>query len=175
MSSTKDLLIITASNGENLKLANHFLELANTMDLRSDLLDLTTLDLPLFNPRNNISLEVSSSIKDLSIKMKSAKRWIICAPEYNGSIPPLLTNAIAWLSVQDSDFRNLFNGKPIAISSHSGGGGMGLIISLRIQLSHLGAQVLGHALTSANNNPTKKESILNILKKLEQMQPIISA
>ena len=36
---------------------------------------------------------------------------MICAPEYNGSIPPILSNFIAWLSISGADFRNFFNGQ----------------------------------------------------------------
>ena len=49
------------------------------------------------------------------------EKWVICAPEYNGSIPPILSNFIAWLSISGDDFRNLFNGQPIAIATFSGG------------------------------------------------------
>ena len=83
--------------------------------------------------------------------------------------PPVLTNAIAWLSVQENNFRELFNGRPIAIASFSGGGGMELLLSLRIQLTHLGGQVVGRQLCSNYKNPAKDESIEDIVKRLLQM------
>ena len=36
---------------------------------------------------------------------------IICAPEYNGSIPPIITNMIAWISVSTDNWRDGFNKK----------------------------------------------------------------
>jgi NAD(P)H-dependent FMN reductase len=102
----------------------------------------------------------------------ASPRWVICAPEYNGSIPPCLTNAIAWLSVQSNDFRALFNGRPIVIATFSGGGGMELLLSLRIQLTHLGAEVVGRQLLSNFSKPAKDESIQDLLQRLGQKQPI---
>ena len=173
MNSQKDLLIMTASSGENLKLAERFLDSATKMGCNAELLDLTLIDLPLFNPRQNQKTEIASLVQSLNKKMSGIPRWIICAPEYNGSIPPLLTNAIAWLSIQDNNFRNLFNGRPIAIASSSGGGCMELLLSMRIQLTHLGAQVVGRQLASNANKPAKDASIEDILKRLMQMEPLL--
>ena len=170
MNSIKKLLVITASNGENLKLAKRFVSLAEQLGTSPELIDLTTLDLPLFSPQKQSELGVPTAIKSLHSQMISNQYWVICAPEYNGSIPPVLTNAIAWLSVQENDFRQLFNGRPIAMASVSGGSCMELLISMRIQLTHLGAQVVGRQLSSNLNNPAKDESIKNILQRLIQMK-----
>ncbi len=172
MTTSKDLLIITASNGENLKLAERFERIGTKIGADTKLIDLTELDLTIFNPRNSASERLEKSLQLFNEQLNLYSHWVICAPEYNGSIPPILTNAIAWLSVQGKDFRRLFNGRPIAIASHSGGGCMALLVSLRIQLSHLGAQVLGRQLTSNKEKPAKDESIEEILRMLLQMQPL---
>ena len=168
---TSDVLVITASNGENLKLAQRFVETAGNLGQSADLLDLTTIDLPLFTPRAQIQ-GTPKAIAPLEAQLLASPRWVICAPEYNGSIPPCLTNAIAWLSVQGDDFRALFNGRPIAIATFSGGGGMELLLSLRIQLTHLGAEVVGRQLLSNHAKPAKDESIQDLLKRLGQKQPL---
>ena len=168
----KDLLIITASNGENLKLAKRFFSIGESVGAIPELLDLTNIDLPIYNPRTQAKENISKNIKTLHQTMISIPRWIICAPEYNGSIPPVLTNAIAWLSVQEADFRKLFNGRPIAIASFSGGGCMELLVSMRIQLTHLGAQVVGRQLASNSRNPAKDESIQDLIERLMQMEPL---
>ena len=49
--NTSDVLVISASNGENLKLAQRFVETAGSLGQSANLLDLTTIDLPLFTPR----------------------------------------------------------------------------------------------------------------------------
>ena len=151
--NTSDVLVITASNGENLKLAQRFVEMAGSLGQSVDLLDLTTIDLPLFTPRAQEQV-TPEAIAPLEAQLKAAPRWVICAPEYNGSIPPCLTNAIAWLSVQGDDFRAPFNSRPIAIATFSGCGGMELLPSLRIQPTHLGAEVVG--LRGLTNPPTPR-------------------
>ncbi len=168
----KNLLVITASDGENLKLAKRFVSSGEQIGANPTLLDLTKLDLPLFSPQKHSELGIPSAINTLHSQMISNPYWVICAPEYNGSIPPVLTNAIAWLSVQESDFRKLFNGRPIAIASFSGGGCMELLISMRIQFTHLGAQVVGRQLASNSKNPAQDSSINDLLKRLLQMQPL---
>jgi NAD(P)H-dependent FMN reductase len=109
------------------------------------------------------------ALAELQAQLGAAPRWVICAPEYNGSIPPVLTSAIAWLSVQGDDFRALFNSRPIAIASHSGGGGHTLMVALRLQLAHLGAQVVGRQLVSTVANPAKDESIADLVLRLSQL------
>ena len=172
MNSTSDLLVITASNGENLKLAKRFIQMSTNLGAKAELIDLTNLGLPLYNPRTHSEIGIPAEVKTLNEKMASIARWVICAPEYNGSIPPVFTSALAWLSVQEEDFRTLFNGRPIAIASFSGGGGMELLLSLRIQLTHLGAQVVGRQLMSNYQKPAKDESINDLLNRLMQMNPL---
>ena len=169
--NSPDVLVIAASNGENLKLAQRFVKETRAQGSRADLLDLTTLELPLFTPRAQ-KQGMPDGVQPLQQQLIAAPRWVICAPEYNGSIPPVLTNAIAWLSVQGDDFRVLFNGRPIAMASFSGGVGMELLISLRIQLTHLGAQVVGRQLLSNYSKPAKDESIADLIQRLLQMSPL---
>ena len=76
------------------------------------------------------------------------------------------------MSVQGHDFRALFNSRPIAIATFSGGGGMELLLSLRIQLTHLGAEVVGRQLLSNYSKPAKDDSIKDLLQRLGQRQPI---
>ena len=166
--SDKKLLVITASNGENLKLAEKFLVEGKKLNFSCELLDLTKPEneLPLFNPRNNSKDQSPINLESINLLMESHSHWVICAPEYNGSIPPILTNAIAWLSVQGKDFRSLFNERPIAIASFSGGGCMELLLSMRIQLTHLGALVLGRQLATNKSKIAEDKSINAIINQL---------
>ena len=117
-----DLLVLAASNGENLKLAERFAAASQERGMGAEVLDLTTLPLPLYTPRIHADGGIPQAVAELSRQLERIPLWVICAPEYNGSIPPVLTSTIAWLSVQGEDFRSLFNGRPIAIATHSGGG-----------------------------------------------------
>ena len=166
--SNKNLLVISASNGENLTLAKRFLNAGKELNYSCKLLDLTESnnDLPIYNPRHNSKNQTPENLKSINKQMQSHSHWVICAPEYNGSIPPILTNAIAWLSVQGNDFRSLFNERPIAIASFSGGGCMELLLSMRIQLTHLGALVLGRQLATNKSKIAEDTSINAILNQL---------
>ena len=124
MTYSKDLIIISASCGKNLELSKKFQEKSNELKFNSEILDLTTFDIPLFNPRIHTKENIPNEIEDLKQKLLRIEKWVICAPEYNGSIPPILSNFIAWLSISGDDFRNLFNGQPIAIATFSGGIGL---------------------------------------------------
>ena len=172
--SDKNLLVITASNGENLKLAEKFVIAGRKLNYSCELLDLTKSEhnLPIFNPRLDSKDKAPVNLESINLQMESHSHWVICAPEYNGSIPPILTNAIAWLSVQGKDFRSLFNGRPVAIASFSGGGCMELLLSMRIQLTHLGALVLGRQLSSNKSKLAEDKSINEILNQLLQIEAI---
>jgi len=105
MTETKDLIIISASCGKNLELSEKFLEKSNELKITSEILDLTTLDIPLFNPRIHSKENIPAEIEEIKKKLLAIDKWVICAPEYNGSIPPILSNFIAWLSISGDDFR----------------------------------------------------------------------
>ena len=172
MNDSKEIIIISASCGKNLELSQKFLEKSSEMKISSEILDLTTLDIPLFNPRIHSNENIPAKILEIKEKLFATEKWIICAPEYNGSIPPILTNFIAWLSISGDDFRNLFNGQPIAIATFSGGVGLELLTSLRIQLVHLGSQVLGRQLFSSFSKPIDSKTIEDIIQRLSQMKKL---
>ena len=173
MKKSIDLIIISASNGKNLELSKNFEKKSLEINLSSEILDLTKLNIPLYNPRIHSKSSIPEEIQILKDKLFTIEKWIICAPEYNGSIPPILSNFIAWLSVSGDDFRNLFNGRPIAIATFSGGQGSQLLTSLRIQLVHLGSQVLGRQLSSCFSKPADEKSIEDIIKRLMQMKKLL--
>jgi NAD(P)H-dependent FMN reductase len=163
------VLVIAASNGENLKLAERFAAAARQQGQSAVVLDLTAIDLPLFTPRA-LAAGTPPVLAALQAGLAAAPRWVICAPEYNGSIPPVLTSAIAWLSVQGDDFRALFNGRPVAIATHSGGGGHTVLTALRLQLAHLGAHVVGRQLVSNSSHPAKDDSIADLIARLHHLR-----
>jgi NAD(P)H-dependent FMN reductase len=167
-----DLLVLSASNGENLALSERFAAAARARGMGAEVLDLTGLTLPLYNPRTHAEAGLPAAVASLSETLGAAPRWVICAPEYNGSLPPVLTSAIAWLSVQGEGFRSLFNGRPIAIATHSGGPGVEVLAVLRIQLAHLGAHVVGRQLSCSRQNPAKDTSIDDIVHRLQRMELI---
>ena len=165
MGTALDLLVISASSGENLKLAERTASMARADGLQCSVLDLTLNAPPLFTPRQQ-ALGLPEQIPLYQEQLQGAAHWLIWMPEYNGSIPPVFTSAIAWLSTLGDDFRTLFNARPVAIASHSGSGGYECLSALRIQLAHLGAHVVGRQLVCNANKPARDESIEAILKAL---------
>jgi len=65
MTESKDLIIISASCGKNLELSEKFLEKSKELKISSEILDLTTLNIPLFNPRIHSKENIPDDIKDL--------------------------------------------------------------------------------------------------------------
>ena len=165
----KKILIISATSRNNLILAKSIYTTCNNLNINTELIDLEEYNIPLYTPieqDKSIPILMDSIIE----KFIEASGFIICAPEYNGSIPPVLTNIIAWLSVMVNDWRRVFNGKVGLMATHSGGGGNNLLQSLRIQLNHLGTLVLPRAIVvnskikfDTNSAKVKIEQLLKLL------------
>lgn len=159
------ILVCAASNGNNLANAKTIGEQAEQHGIEHQVLDLASLEWPLYSPlsENRGAPPNFSAVHDL---FQNASAFVFCSPEYNGSIPPVLSNAIAWLSVSSDDFRVLFNGKPAALSTQSGGHGQKVLMAMRVQLSHLGCIVVGRDLVSFPDKPLREDSIKAVLFQL---------
>ena len=161
------MLILVASHNKNLQLARQVEAVGRSNGMEVDLLDLTELDLNLYTSRSE-SQGPGPDFAQLHHAVATAQALWFCAPEYNGGVPPSITNAIAWLSRTASDFRNLFNGKPVALATHSGSGGQKVLSAMRLQLSHLGCTVIGRELLSNGQKPANPDSITAMLTSLQQ-------
>ncbi len=95
MGNKSNLIIISASNGKNLELSTNFQKKSQKLNISSEILDLTTLNIPLYNPRNHSNKDIPDEVNLIKEKLFAIDKWIICAPEYNGSIPPILSNLVA--------------------------------------------------------------------------------
>ena len=161
----KNILLVSATSGNNYKLAQELEGVLKTKQVNYNFIKLNDFSIPLYNPE----LEESTNHKDI-LKIdelfQNANGFIFCVPEYNGSIPPILTNAIAWISVKTSNWRGAFNGKSALICTHSGGIGNSFKNSLRIQLNHLGVIVLPRTISKTDDLPFKVDSASDILDQL---------
>jgi len=137
----KKLLIISATSRNNFELAKQIDTIAESFSIGKELINLEDYNIPIYTPIKQAE-SIPEEVSELTMKFINSSGFIFCAPEYNGSIPPILTNLIAWISVSTDKWREVFNGKKALLASHSGGGGHNLIQSLRIQLNHLGTIVL---------------------------------
>ena len=159
------LLLCTASSGKNRALADRLAELAAEASLDARVLDLSEDAMPLYTPAAHAA-GMPAELAPVAELFRAATRFAFVAPEYNGSIPPTLSNAIAWLSVGTEDFRELFNGKTAAIATHSGGGGQKVLVAMRLQLAHLGVNVLGRELLTSSHKPLNEDSARAVLAQL---------
>ena len=159
-----NVVILAASSGHNLTLANRFHETFLKHNVESQVVDLTKLDWPVYTPEVEQNPDSSPDTSLLSDLMISASVFVVCAPEYNGLVPPCLNNSIAWLSVQCDDFRFLFNNKTVLLATHSGGGGAHCLMAMRQQFSHLGSNVIGRTMT-LNKTKTFSQSTMDDLVK----------
>ncbi|MED5231379.1 MAG: NAD(P)H-dependent oxidoreductase [Candidatus Thermoplasmatota archaeon] len=152
-------LMITATSGTNLELAERFAGVAKEKGHDADIVDLAVMDLPMFTVARSSNPDQAPDVSDLTKQMIDADAWIVVAAEYNGSFPPTLNNAIAWLSRDWQSFRKMCTGKPVGLATHSGGGGAHVIMAMRSMFSFLGADVMGRALTSGRNKEANPETI----------------
>ena len=153
-------LMITATSGTNFELAEKFSDNAASKGHETEVIDLAEMDLPMFTVARSKS-DDAPDISELIEKMTGADAWVIVAPEYNGSMPPTLNNAIAWMSTAMNwqDFRALCTGKPVGLATHSGGGGAHVIMAMRQQFSFIGADVMGRACLSGRDREANPETI----------------
>ena len=129
-----NILIFAGSTRQesfNRKLAKAAAAIAEQQGAQATLLELSAFDIPLYNA----DLEARGTPADV-IRLKQAMHshaaWIICSPEYNGSYPALLKNAIDWASSPVkgdalwSDGTLPFRNKVVGMASASPGGMGGL-------------------------------------------------
>ena len=154
-------LMITATSGTNRELADIFASTAIAKGHDANVVDLVEMDLPMFTVARSEDPEESPDISALVSSMSQADAWVVIAPEYNGSIPPTLNNALAWLSTSMDwqSFRAMCTGKPVGLATHSGGGGAHVIMAMRQQFSYIGADVIGRACMSGRDKEANPETI----------------
>jgi chromate reductase, NAD(P)H dehydrogenase (quinone) len=157
-----DTLILAGSNHKNLELAHEFYHVFQEKNLNPTVVDLVSLDLPLYTPITEAQA-APKAIHQLCMQCMQAKQFVFITPEYNGGIAPALTNAIAWISRSESaDWRTVFNGKMAAMGSVSGGGGLHALMALRMQLAYIGLTVLGRQVIVNSHKPLNKATIHDI-------------
>ena len=87
------------------------------------------------------------AVEALRAQVAAADAVVVVTPEYNGTIPGLLGNAIDWLSRPYG--RGALNGKPVLAVAASPGavGGARAVVALRTVLGNTGAVLVGPPVT----------------------------
>ena len=162
----KNIAILVASVNKNMELALNIQEVVAELGAKSELINLVALDLPMYTSIIEDEKGIPNEVKDLATHLQTFDAFIIVSPEYNGSMPPVLSNTIAWVSRVGNDFRAIFNQKFVAIASHSGGGGMRGNDAVRSMFSYVGANVLSREIINNYSKPYKKETAVGIVREL---------
>jgi chromate reductase, NAD(P)H dehydrogenase (quinone) len=118
-------------------------------------LSLADFPLPIYDGDLQTRSGVPKSAVDLKRMIGAHHGVLIVTPEYNSSVPPLLKNAIDWVSrVQDAHENRgqVFRGRAFALAGASRGrlGGARAIAALRLILSACQALVIPNQLALAH-------------------------
>jgi chromate reductase, NAD(P)H dehydrogenase (quinone) len=105
--------------------------------------------IPPFHGERSDPGESPAAVRELREQIEAADAVLIATPEYNGSIPGVLKNALDWVSTPFPD--NVLRGKPVAVigASTGGYGGMWAQAELRKVLGLTGARVVNGDLSLA--------------------------
>ena len=158
------ILIISATKGNNLSLAK---KIGDYVSIDNKIISLEDFEMPLYVPKTKIIK--SDMVNNLSEIFIQSKGFIFCAPEYNGGSPPILTNAITWLSVTTDNWRGAFVNKKAIIATHSGGAGFKFLTSFRSQLEHLGTIVYPRNIVVNKEKKFSDQSVKDILNEFEKL------
>ena len=109
-------------------------------------LDLRDLDLPLYDGDLEAEHGLPEGARTLKAAMDAADGLLLACPEYNGSVTPLLNNAIDWASRPLPDEKPLaaYAGKTALLVAASPGalGGLRGLVHVRAILSGIGVHVV---------------------------------
>ena len=163
----KNILIVSATLKNNYTLANQLKDLLSELEVTPTVISLENFVLPLytddvFDREKDNYKETIESLTKLFIDNDGL---IICAPEYNGSTPPILNNAIAWISTSTDYWRDAFKDKTALITTSSGGAGTKFISTMKTQLEHLGCTAISDSISANSSHPLDTDSAKKILQK----------
>jgi len=162
----KKIVIISATSGQNYTLSKDIYSLLKELKVSIEIINLEKYDIPLFTAANydTMKSDVGKIIDNIVSALVGSDGIVICAPEYNGNIPPIVNNMIAWISVSTSNWRDGFINKISLVASNSGGAANKYNISMKNQLEHLGSVVYPRFICVNDNNPLNIKSVKKILK-----------
>ncbi|TLP37869.1 NAD(P)H-dependent oxidoreductase [Arcobacter arenosus] len=161
--------ILVASSGNNQKLGLKLEELAIEQGCQVELINLVDLDLPLYSTKEEERNGVPEVAKHLAERILDLKAFIVVAPEYNGVMPPVLNNAMAWTSRATDSWRDAFNEKVVAVATHSGGGGAKGLQAMRMMFQHLGANIIARELLTTYEKPLNEDTANNMIIQLAKL------
>jgi len=156
--STPKLLMLAGSARKastNKQLAALAARTAKDLGAEVTLIDLADFDMPIYNGDIEEATGLPEAAKRLKQLFVDHDGFFVASPEYNSSIPPVLKNALDWISrphTKDEPTLWAFNGKVAALGAVSPGGLGGLrgLVPLRMMLGNIGVTVVPSQLAVSN-------------------------
>lgn len=148
-SGVPKILILASGQDKNVPLAKSLIEIGKEFGAVVTFAELEKLKLPLYTPQEekNLGRFDRKRVKKLQKMFMENDGLVFCAPEYNGGIPPVLLNAIAWASkVVPGVWNKAFSGKGLIVCGESGGKGTRVKKIMKDQFSFAGMDVVPDSL-----------------------------
>ena len=167
MTAEKKILLVSATRGKNYELAQDLKEIIdNTTSIDTAVINLESYGLALYMPDIETENETASA---LSAEFENADGFVFCAPEYNGGLPPILTNAFTWISVTTANWRDGFKDKYAVIATSSAGSGQRFLVAFRSQLEYMGTLVMPKTIVVTNAQTLNSKSAERTLQNLTHL------
>lgn len=129
MDKPKILVLAGSTRVESIhrKLARLTVEALQDAGMDAVFADLRDYPMPLYDGDIEVETGLPTAAKALKELARASNGFVFASPEYNGSYPAILKNAIDWISRPEPGERHLevFAGKPAGILSASPGPGGG--------------------------------------------------
>lgn len=124
-------------------------------DIKATLIDLKDFSMPIYDGDTEDESGLPENAKKLKEIFIKHDGFFIASPEYNSSIPPLLKNALDWISRKENNKEEAliaFNNKVAALASASPGGfgGIRALVPLRMMLSNINVHLIPNQLCIAS-------------------------
>lgn len=130
----------------NKKLARAAANMVEKAGASATCADLADYPAAIYNGDDEDANGIPQTIRKFKALMQQHDGFVISTPEYNGHIPPLLSNTFSWASRAEGDEKSkvAFDGKKAAIMAASPGrlGGIRVLPRLREALAELGVIVV---------------------------------
>ena len=136
----------TRKESLNKKLAQLACDKARSAGAEATLIDLQDFEMPMYQGDLEDRDGIPEAAKALRQVFADHDGFFIATPEYNSSMPPVLINALDWITRPQENVAPLiaFRGKVAALGAVSPGGlgGLRVLVPLRMMLGNIAVHVI---------------------------------
>jgi chromate reductase len=163
----------TRADSYNKKLANEAAQIARNLGAKVTLINLKDFSMPFYD--GDLEKEgMPANAKKFRNLMIANDVIVIACPEYNGSLPAVLKNALDWASRSETggSSREAFKGKQFALLSTSPGqgGGARALVHLQAIIENVGGEVLENFVSVPTAHEALSEEKIGTVKQRIQDQ-----